>query len=280
MLDPELADPPRPLVYASDFVDVVAGDVLSNALAEERENPFVGGVETRQPGDDIEPAERRWIRRRVLNWFDAHGREFPWRERPEPYRVLIAELLLQRTRADLVLARYEDFVSRFPDPWRLAAADADEVKDCLHPLGFAHRNARLPVLARELCDRHDGEVPQSKQDLLALTGVGEYVANAVLAVAFGERRPLLDPNVIRLVDRATAHRSQRVRPREDRALWNLIAELLPRDRAPEFALALVDLGAVICRPKRPRCFGCPLRGRCVAFANGDVSPAPLSEKGI
>jgi A/G-specific adenine glycosylase len=214
----------------------------------------------------------------VLDWFDEHGRDFPWRERPGPYRVLIAELLLQRTRADLVLSMYERFIARYPNAAALAGARPREVVSFLRPLGFAHRSARLPQLARALCDRHGGEVPQSKEALLALPGVGEYVANAVLAVAFGERRPLLDPNVIRLIGRVVGRTSNRARPREDRALWDQLADLLPRRRAPEFALALVDLGAVICRPRRPRCYACPLRPRCSAFATGDVTPAETSAR--
>jgi A/G-specific adenine glycosylase len=220
---------------------------------------------------------KRWLRRRVLRWFDVHGREFPWRERPEPYRVLLAELLLQRTRADLVLGLYEPFVSRYPSAAALAAASSAEVVAFLRPLGFAHRSARLPDVARQLCEQHGGEVPASKEALLALPGVGEYVANAVLAVAFGERRPLLDPNVIRLVGRVTGRASTRVRPREDESFWELLAALSPRERAADFGLALIDLGATVCRSRRPRCYECPLRARCAAFAAGDVTAADTSE---
>jgi A/G-specific adenine glycosylase len=233
----------------------------------------VSSAQALQGSAVLGPIERRWLRRRVLEWYDEHGRDFPWRERPEPYRVLLAELLLQRTRADLVLPVYEQFVLRYPHATALAAADPVDVEAFLRPLGFAHRNARLPQIARELCERHDGQVPRSKEALLALSGVGEYVANAVLAVAFGERRPLLDPNVIRLIGRAIGWRSPRPRPRDDRALWGLLSDLMPKARAASFALALVDLGAVICRTRRPRCHECPLSERCAAFAAGEVNPA-------
>ena len=123
-------------------------------------------------------------------------------------------------------------------------------------------------------------MPQSKDELLALTGVGQYVANAVLAVAFGQRQPLLDPNVIRVVTRVTGRRSTRSRPREDRELWALLASLVPAKRSADFGLALVDLGSTTCRTRRPRCYNCPLRPRCIAFATGAVEPADLSDSDI
>jgi A/G-specific adenine glycosylase len=224
--------------------------------------------------DLFEPASEgidpRWLRRRVLAWFDEHGRDFPWRERRDPYRVLIAEILLQRTRADLVPLVFERFIARYPDALSLARATPDQVVRLLRPLGFAHRSARLPQLGREIVERHGGHVPRRKEELLLLTGVGEYVANAVLTVAFSERRPLLDPNVIRLLERVTGRRSARARPRDDPALWAQVESVLPRSRPADFALGLVDLGATICRARRPRCDVCPLHDRCVALARGGL----------
>jgi A/G-specific adenine glycosylase len=226
--------------------------------------------------DSIPPPEKRWLTTRVLEWFETSGRTFPWRERRDPYRVLIAELLLQRTRADLVLPLYEKFLYRYPDPAALAHARPEEVADFLRPLGFVHRSRRLPALAQALLERHGGTVPRSKTSLLALPGVGMYVANAVLAVAFNERRPLLDPNVVRLIDRFFGFGSPKARPRDDPAVWAFVETLLPRRSAPEFGLALIDLGALVCRPRRPRCPLCPLRARCLAFATGAVAPAPTA----
>jgi A/G-specific adenine glycosylase len=216
----------------------------------------------------------RWLRERVLAWFASSGRAFPWRETHDPYHVLIAELLLQRTRADLVEPLYRRFVTEYPDAKALANADPVRVSEVLRPLGFAHRTARLPNLGRALVERHGGRIPRERADLLALPGVGEYVANAVRAVAFGEQEPLLDPNIIRLIGRVFGLRSDRARPRDDPALWSFIRSLLPRARAREFNLALVDLGAMVCRTRRPRCYSCPLRRRCMAFAAGEVTPSP------
>jgi A/G-specific adenine glycosylase len=180
----------------------------------------------------------------------------------------MAELLLQRTRADQVLRVYESFIGLYPDARSLAATTPAQVKWHLRQLGLFHRAARFPVLGGALVERHNGCVPHSKQTLLALPGVGPYVANAVLAVAHGQRLPLVDPNVIRLIGRYFNVKSARARPRTDPALWHFVGELLPKRGAPEFALALVDLGATICRPKTPSCPECPVSSGCVAFHAG------------
>lgn len=275
VLDAQFPEATRPLMDSRNTRDLTARNILTDALNEVRENPPVSRAQSPHAEHDIPASQKRWLTTKVLAWFEASGRKFPWRDRRDPYRVLIAELLLQRTRADLVLPLYERFLRRYPDPEALARATPNEVVEFLRPLGFLHRSARLPALANALVDRHGGSVPRSKAGLLALPGVGHYAANAVLAIAFNERRPLLDPNVARLLERVFDRRSNRPRPRDDPALWTFIEHLLPRQRASEFSLALIDLGALVCRPKRPRCFSCPLRTRCNAFAVGSVSPAPV-----
>jgi A/G-specific adenine glycosylase len=208
------------------------------------------------------------FRRRVLDWYVRNGRTFQWRTTPDPYGVLIAELLLQRTRADLVVPHYARFMAAYPDASALAAADRRRVLSLLKPLGFHHRSARLPNLAKELVERHAGSVPNSRTAMLALHGVGEYVANAVLLVAYHRRLALVDPNVIRLVGRYFGIQSRNPRPRTDRGLWEFVGSLVPARRATEFGLGLVDLGAVVCRTRRPLCDQCPLRLRCRAYATG------------
>jgi A/G-specific adenine glycosylase len=208
----------------------------------------------------------------MRGWFIRYSRDFPWRRSRDPYGVLIAELLLQRTRADLVPGMYGRFLDCYPDAGALAAADVEEVVELLRPLGFLHRSARLPALGRALVDRFDGQVPDSETELLTLPGVGRYVANAVLLLAFGKARPLLDPSVIRVLTRALGLTSTRARPREDPALWSALSGLVSRRDPVPVALGLIDLGAVVCVARRPRCGSCPLNPRCVAFQSGAVLP--------
>src|ERR1700682_3043490 len=193
------------------------------------------------------------FRRNILAWYTHAGRDFQWRATLDPYRVLIAELLLQRTRADLVAPHYKRFMSAYPDIFALAKANPTRVRALLGPLGFHHRSARLPKLAREVVDRHGGTVPRSRAAMLGLPGVGEYVANAVLVVAYRRRLPLVDPNVIRLIGRYFGIQSVNPRPRTDRRLWEFVAALVPSRRAREFGLGMVDLGAMVCRARRPLC---------------------------
>jgi A/G-specific adenine glycosylase len=218
----------------------------------------VGGAE-----DCSVASERLVIQRRLLRWFAQEGRRLPWRVQTDPFAILVSEILLQRTRTDVVELHYEQFMRAYPTPAALASADVATVSQILKPLGFRHRTERLPSLAAALMVDHSGAVPRSKEALLRLPGVGEYVANAVLAIAFGRQAPLLDPNVIRVLDRCLGWHSRRLRPRVDRALWGRLASLIPRRRAREFGLALVDLGAMVCRPRHPRCDICPLRELCI-----------------
>lgn len=226
-----------------------------------------------EQGSTLPSEDRLWLRRQVRRWFAVHGRAFPWREATDPYVVLIAELLLQRTRADLVPEVFARFVERYPTAAALARADAAEVVECLRPLGFVHRSVRLPATAQAICERFGGKVPADVDSLMSLPGVGRYVANAVAVVAFSRPFPLLDPNVLRVLARCFDLHSNRPRPRDDRVLWQVVADLVPAHNPRPVALGLIDLGAVVCRTRLPRCSVCPLRARCRAFKEGRVEPA-------
>jgi A/G-specific adenine glycosylase len=219
----------------------------------------------------------RWLASRLRHWFRTNGRSFPWRRERDPFRVLIAELLLQRTRSDLVEASFRRLFDRYPTPGALARADPNDVEVLLRPLGFSHRSRRMPELARAIVESHDGVVPSKQEELRALPGVGRYIANAVLVIAFRRRLPLVDPNVIRVVGRVFGATSHRKRPRDDPSLWSFVESLLPTQDPDTFGLALVDLGTLICTPRRPQCFACPLRQRCSAFRTGGVTPHDVSE---
>jgi A/G-specific adenine glycosylase len=214
-----------------------------------------------------------WLCRRILEWAGKHGRDFIWRRSRDSYEVLLAELLLHRTRADVVEPTFLRLRAAYPTPQRLSEANEDEIVELLRPLGYSHRSRRLPSLGQALVKRHNGLVPKEKEALLALPGVGPYIANAVLAVAFGQPAPLLDPNSIRVIGRVFGIWSDRPRPRDDLTLWGFLERLVPQSKPAEFGLALVDLGALVCTPRRPRCGECPLRTRCTAYNTGRVQSA-------
>jgi A/G-specific adenine glycosylase len=212
------------------------------------------------------------VRRRVLAWYRVDGRELPWRYREDPWQVLLAELLLQRTRADLVVPVYDRVLKLWPTALDLAAADPAHVAAELRPLGFEHRNERVQRAARAC----SSGVPRTLKGLLEIHGVGRYAATATLCFAFGRRLAVLDPTVIRVLGRLGLGSSARSRPREDTQLWSAAQALVPSRRARTWNYALLDFGSLVCRVK-PRCQECPLLELCPtgsALQSHSMPPRP------
>ncbi len=204
--------------------------------------------------------EGRFLRR-LLKWFRGHRRSFPWRETTDPYRVFVAEFMLQRTGAQQVLPVYRNFIEQFPDLRRAAQADEDAIRRTLRPLG---RVKRYKVLARALgllAATSEGRVPRSLGRLLEIPGVGLYTARAVLVFAHGRRLGLFDPNIYRVISRVFGLSSSRPRAHTDPVMWSTVDRLIPRGMSREMNLALLDFAAAICRLK-PRCPTCPMNDIC------------------
>ncbi|HEV2440372.1 MAG TPA: A/G-specific adenine glycosylase [bacterium] len=205
---------------------------------------------------------RRAFRRRLLAWYRRHGRDLPWRRTRDPYRVLVSEVMLQQTQVSRVIPKYREWLRRYPSLEALASASTGDVREAWHPLGYNVRPVRLRSIARTVVRRHGGRLPRSRDGLLALKGVGAYTAGAVLSFAFGEDAAILDTNVRRVLRRVWAGEHRQV---PDRALWALAARLLPRGRAYDFNQGLMDLGAMVCTARRPRCRACPLARMCASY---------------
>lgn len=223
-----------------------------------------------------EPKMRQYFRDRIRAWYQEHQRDFPWRHTCNAYETLIAELLLQQTDAPKAAKVYEGFVASFPTPADLAQAKAKRVLTFIRSIGLDYRAKRLVAIAREIEERFCGEMPADRESLVSLPGVGPYIANAVLATAFGERAAIVDTNVVRVVARFFGVRSALKRPRTDPRLWQFAEQLLPRKaaRVREWNYALLDFAAILCRHRHPRCQICPCRRNCCAF--GQFSPQPRS----
>jgi A/G-specific adenine glycosylase len=198
------------------------------------------------------------IRRALLRWYRQEGRhDLPWRSSSDPWHVLLAELMLQRTRADLVGPVYQRVLGEWPAAGDLADAPPDFVTDVMRPLGLTHRVPRIQAAAAAV---RNG-VPKTMRGLLYVPGVGPYVATATLCFAYGRRLAVVDPSVIRILTRLVGLTSDRSRPRTDRRIWEEAQRLLPPRNAREWNFAVLDLGARICRP-RPRCPECPVLRYC------------------
>jgi A/G-specific adenine glycosylase len=213
----------------------------------------------------------------LLAWYDRERRDLPWRappgERPDPYRVWLSEIMLQQTTVATVGPYFDRFVARWPDIRALAAASLDEVLHLWQGLGYYARARNLHSCARAVVERHGGHFPDDPRQLRALPGIGDYTAAAIAAIAFDRPLAAVDGNVERVVARLFAERAPL--PAAKPRLKALAAALVPEARAGDFAQALMDLGAVICTPRRPRCVLCPWRSDCVAAAAGiaEILPA-------
>ena len=218
---------------------------------------------------------------RLLAWFDRHGRhDLPWQSDPTPYRVWISEIMLQQTQVATVIPYFERFVGQFADPASLADADEDEVLHLWSGLGYYSRARNLHAAARRVRDEHGGRLPESIEALLALPGVGRSTAGAILALSRGQRHPILDGNVKRVLCRHHGVEGWPGRSATAKALWAHAEHLTPYSRVDHYTQAIMDLGATVCRRSRPACEACPVSDDCVARREGRQAelPAPRPKR--
>ena len=212
----------------------------------------------------------------LLAWYDRHRRALPWRAapgiRPDPYRVWLSEIMLQQTTVATVGPYFDRFVARWPDISALAAASFDEILQLWQGLGYYARARNLHVCARTIVEQHGGTFPEEPEALRALPGIGDYTAAAIAAIAFDRRGAAIDGNVERVVARLYA--VYEPLPVAKASLRALAAAMVPDRRAGDFAQALMDLGATICTPRRPRCVLCPWRSCCAAASSGRAEALP------
>jgi A/G-specific adenine glycosylase len=229
-------------------------------------SPYYGTVSRDAPKKRIpESAERQWFRRRLLRWYREHGRRLPWRETRDPYRILVSEVMLQQTQVDRVLPKYEQWLDRYPTFEALADAPEADVVDTWYPLGYNIRPRRLHAIAREAVSRFNGQLPADEQTLRSFKGIGAYTAGAVRSFAFGERAAILDTNVARVLFRVFVGRGNPKSHQMTRHLWDVSRAVLPYRHVFDFNQALMDLGALICSARAPRCEPCPMKARCRAY---------------
>lgn len=223
------------------------------------------------------PAKPLSVADMLLDWYDRHARDLPWRARPgitaDSYRVWLSEVMLQQTTVAAVRPRFEHWVARWPDVHSLAAADEADVMAAWAGLGYYARARNLVRTARAVVTDHDGAFPREEIALLALPGLGAYTAAAVAAIAFGERAVVVDANVERVV--ARLHAIDTPLPAARSTIRKRADALTPAQRPGDFAQAMMDLGATICSSRKPRCLLCPLRNACAGYATGAPERLPV-----
>jgi len=212
------------------------------------------------------------FRRALVSWFQKHARDYPWRRTRDPYAILISEVMLQQTRIATVLERgfYEKFLTRFPNPAELAAANDDELLRAWEGLGYYRRARMLRDTARAVVERHGGSFPDDPDTLLALPGIGRYTAGALLSFAFEIPAPIVDGNIARVLSRLFDFHQPIESSAAQTQLWDWAGTLLDRHRPHDFNSALMEIGQTLCTPRNPDCKACPVRSYC-----GAEDPATL-----
>ncbi len=210
----------------------------------------------------------------LLQWYRQARRDLPWRKHPTPYGIWISEMMLQQTRMEVVLPRYRRFLERFPNLEALASAGEDAVLAEWSGLGYYSRARALHAAARKMASENGGEFPRDLDAARALPGVGPYTAGAVLSIAYNLPLPVLDGNAIRVLTRLYRIGGDPRRGSTNRSLRDLAEQLIPPGKASQFNQALMELGALVCLPKKPRCGGCPLRNQCESLRRGDQNRYP------
>jgi len=217
-----------------------------------------------QPGTLPTSVQRQAFRRRLLAWYRRNGRDLPWRKAVSPYHILVSEIMLQQTQVDRVLPKYEEWLAKYPSLAALATADEEDVVRTWYPLGYNIRPRRLHSIARESVARYGGELPRDEATLLSFKGIGRYTAGAIRSFAFGQRAAILDTNIARVLFRVFVGKGKPRAHAMRTRLWAISHALVPHRHVFDFNQALMDLGAMVCTPRRPHCAACPVRSMCLS----------------
>jgi len=215
--------------------------------------------------------------RKLLAWYKRNARVLPWRETRNPYAILVSEFMLQQTQVSRVLDYYPRFLKRFPTLDSLARSKPKAVMEAWDGLGYYARARNLHRLAREVTRLHDGTLPDKPEELRTLPGVGQYTAGAVACFAYEKPVPTVDTNVRRVLTRVFGNAKVGMR---NAKLWELASRLTPRQgkRAWRFNQALMELGALVCTARKPKCPECPVRSDCLAVRSAERIRSPRAAR--
>lgn len=220
------------------------------------------------------------FRRALTNWFRRHGRNLPWRRTRDPYAILVSEFMLQQTQVSTVIPYYDGWLRRFPDFASLARASENDILHAWQGLGYYTRARNLHATARTVADQYGGRFPRSVGKMQQLPGIGKYTAHAVASFAFNQSVPIIEANTARVLTRLINFRRSIESAADRELLWECAASLLPKSDGGIYNSALIDLGALVCVPRKPKCGICPVRKFCLAKSPETLpvrkSPSPTT----
>lgn len=224
-------------------------------------------VSKKNLADAVDSSKKiKFFQKKILEWFRHNGRSYPWRKEKDPYKILIAEMMLQRTRGDQVLPVYRSFIKKYPSIQSLSDADVGEVSKFVKKLGLFWRSRFMVKMASAITNDHDGRISRRREDLLKIPGIGDYIADAMISFAFGGRRTVIDSNVVRLVSRyfGITVKGEIRRKKEFIDFCQNLSLNLKSNDVKRLNWAMIDHSASLCRPE-PCCVKCPLSQRCHYF---------------
>ncbi len=210
----------------------------------------------------------------LLSWYKENGRDLPWRAERDPYAIWISEVILQQTQIGQGLPYYSDFLDEFPDVYALAAAPEEKVLRLWQGLGYYSRARNLHAAARQITASYGGKLPDSSRELMNIKGIGPYTAAAIASIAFDEVVPAVDGNVMRVLARFFSIQDKTDTAKGKKTFENTARELIPPCCPGDFNQAMMDFGAMICKPGNPLCNHCIFRGQCLALKSGLVDKLP------
>ncbi|GAB6096137.1 A/G-specific adenine glycosylase [Desulfatiferula olefinivorans] len=211
----------------------------------------------------------------LLKWYQTEKRPMPWRNSRDPYHIWLSEVMLQQTQVATVIPYYHRFLERFPDLTSLASAADEAVLKLWEGLGYYRRCHHFLAAVRTVCGEHGGRIPSDPDTFSRLPGVGDYTTAAVMSIAFGLPLPVVDGNVIRVITRHDRIDADSTKTATRKAIRNRMADLMDPESPGDFNQAIMELGAMVCTPKQPRCEACPVAMTCGARVSGTVMRYPV-----
>ncbi|TQR19310.1 A/G-specific adenine glycosylase [Psychrobacillus vulpis] len=218
---------------------------------------------------------KKEVRTALVSWFEEEKRDLPWRKTKDPYKIWVSEVMLQQTKVDTVIPYYERFIAKYPSLESLASAEEGELLKEWEGLGYYSRARNLQAGVKEVVESYGSVVPSNRKEISKLKGVGPYTAGAVLSIAYGVPEHAVDGNVMRVLSRLLLIKEDIAKPKTKKIFEEAVMELIDKENPSAFNQGLMELGAVICTPTKPKCLLCPVREYCTAFFEGKQEELPI-----
>lgn len=214
----------------------------------------------------------------LIDWFQDQKRDLPWRMDQDPYKIWVSEIMLQQTQVETVIPYFERFITKFPTPQDLANADEQEVLKAWEGLGYYSRARNLQSAVKEVSEKYEGKVPKTPELLGELKGVGPYTLGAILSIAYDMPEPAVDGNVMRVMSRVLRIEDDIAKQKTRKIFEAVLREIISTKDPSSFNQGLMELGALICKPKNPNCSICPVQKHCRAYHAGKQTQLPIKSK--